>query len=488
MAMSQALISTPLVIDGEDRPTAETFAVRDPHDGSVIGHAASATPRDALDAVDAAERAWPAWAALSAAERIDICLGALETLPNDLTDRAEVLSRENGKIRIEAEIDLQVFVGRFHEAARYARELDTAEMIAGPPYNSTIQHLPQGIVSIIYPFNWPLAILAASLPHALMAGNTVIAKPPPTAPLSSVLTLRQVARRLPAGVLNVLTGEDAVLGPIVIGDPRIKHVSFTGSTAGGKRIMEIASKNVTNVTLELGGNDPAVILNDAVLDDGTITKIGMAAFMTTGQVCMAIKRLYVPRSLYSQAVDGLRGFVEAQKIGSGLNPEVTMGPLNMRRQRDYVQELLADSLSRGTEVIDGGEYRDVDPSEGNYMKPALVLDPSPDERIVGEEQFGPALPIIPYDTEEEVVRAANDTWAGLCASVWSSDGGHALKVGKQLRGGHVFFNNHNATAVDERAMFGGFNQSGIGRQLGREGVFGFTETQVLAVPGGEPSH
>ncbi|HEX3804451.1 MAG TPA: aldehyde dehydrogenase family protein [Solirubrobacteraceae bacterium] len=487
MAISEA-VTTPLVINGEDRSTAESFAVYDPHDGSVVGYAAAATTQDALDAVAAAERAWPAWAALTAAERIDICLAALETLPNDLPERAGVLSRENGKIRFEAEIDLMVFAGRFHEAAKYARELDAVETIAGPPYNTTIQHLPQGVVTIIYPFNWPLAILAASLPHALMAGNTVIAKPPPTAPLSSVLTLRHVAQKLPPGVLNVVTGQDAVLGSVVIGDPRIKHVAFTGSTAGGKRIMEMASKNVTNVTLELGGNDPAVILEDAVLDEGTIAKIGMATFMTTGQVCMAIKRLYVPNRLYDQAIDGLRAFIEGQKIGAGLNPDVTMGPLNMKRQRDYVEELLAESRAKGTEVIDGGEFVDADPSEGNYMKPALVLDPSADERIVNEEQFGPALPIIAYDTEEEAVRLANDTWAGLCASVWSSDNEHAMKVGRRLRAGHVFFNNHNATAVDERAMFGGFNQSGIGRELGREGVLGFTETQVLAVPGGEQAH
>jgi acyl-CoA reductase-like NAD-dependent aldehyde dehydrogenase len=290
-------------------------------------------------------------------------------------------------------------------------------------------------------------------------------------------------------VLNVVTGADAVVGPVVVGDPRVKHVAFTGSTAGGKRIMGMAAANVTNVTLELGGNDPAVVLDDAVMDEATIGKIAMATFMTTGQVCMALKRLYVPRSMYGDAVDGLRSFLEGQKLGSGLNPEVTMGPLNMRHQREYVEELLAESRAAGTEVIVAGEYADGDPGEGNYMLPALVLDPSADQRIVTEEQFGPALPVIPYDSLDEVVGAANDTWAGLCASVWSTDTEHAKSVGRQLRAGHVFFNNHNATAVDERAPFGGFGQSGLGRELGRdEGVLGFTETQVMAVPDGEPAH
>ncbi len=487
MAISE-LVQTPLYIDGEERSSHETLAVHAPHDQRLVGHAAAASAQDADTAVAAAQRAWPAWAALSAAERVERCLAALETLSEDLDARAEVLSRENGKTRFEATIDLHVFVGRFHEAARYARELDSDETLAGPPYRTTIRHVPQGVVTIIYPFNWPLAILAASLPHALMAGNTVIAKPPPTAPLSSVLTLRKVAALLPPGVLNVVTGQDAVIGPVLVGDPRVKHVCFTGSTAGGKRIMQMASASVTNVTLELGGNDPAVLLDDVRLDEATIARIGMATFMTTGQVCMAIKRLYVPRALYDQAVEGLRGFIDAQRIGSGLHPEVTMGPLNMSRQRDYVTELLAQARAGGAEVIEGGEYLDADPSVGNYMRLALVLDPAAEARIVTEEQFGPALPIIPYDSEAQAIAAANDTWAGLCASVWSADEERALRVGKQLRAGHIFFNNHNATAVDERAMFGGFNQSGIGRELGREGVLGFTETQVLAMPDGEQQH
>src|SRR6201986_923359 len=295
MAISEAVTNTPLVINGEDRPTAESFAVLDPHDGSVIGHAASATTQDALDAVTAAERAWPAWAALSAAERIDICLKARETLPPDVSERADVLSRENGKIRFEAEIDLMVFAGRFHGAAAYARELDEVETIDGPPYKTTIQHLPQGVVTIIYPFNWPLAILAASLPHALMAGNTVIVKPPPPPPLSSVRPLRHLVQALPPGVLNVVTGAGEVLGPVVVGDPRVRHVVFTGSVGGGRRIMAMAAPNLTNVTLELGGNDPAVILDDADLDGAAFGRLSSATFMTTGQVCMAVKRLYVPR-------------------------------------------------------------------------------------------------------------------------------------------------------------------------------------------------
>ena len=476
------MVSTPLLFAGEERGTAETFPVYDPaHTGTIIGHAAAASADDALDAVAAAHKAWPAWAALSAAERVAIVLKVLDGLDADAEARAEILSRENGKVRFEASVDLMVFVGRFHQAAEFAPELDQDESIAGPPFNTTITKLPAGVVTIIYPFNWPLAILAASLPYALMAGNTVIVKPPPTTPLSSVRTLQHLVPKLPPGVLNVVTGADDVVGPIVVGDPRVRHVCFTGSVGGGKRIMTMAAANLTNVTLELGGNDPAVVLDDADLDEAAFVRMSGATFMTTGQVCMALKRLYVPRRRYDEVVAGLRATLVNAKVGPGLDPATTLGPLNTARQRDYVAGLTEEARAAGAQILTFGECT-VDPGSGNYLLPSLVLDPAPELKIVTEEQFGPALPVIPYDDEAQAVALANNTWSGLCSSGWSADTEHAMKIARQLRTGVTFFNNHNATAVDERAPFGGFNQSGIGRELGREGLLEFTQSHVMAVP------
>jgi acyl-CoA reductase-like NAD-dependent aldehyde dehydrogenase len=474
-------LSTTLLIGGEERAAADSFPVYDPaHSGAVVGHAASASAADAQDAVRAADEAWPAWAALPASERTAIVLKALDGLGADLDERAEILSRENGKVRFEATIDLHVFTGRFHQAAEFAPELDEPRMIAGPPFTTTIAKVPAGVVTIIYPFNWPLAILAASLPYALMAGNTVIVKPPPTAPLSSVRTLRHLVAALPPGVVNVVTGADEVLGPIVVGDPRVKHVCFTGSVGGGRRIMAMAAPNLTNVTLELGGNDPAIILDDADLDEAAFGRLSGATFMTSGQVCMAVKRLYVPRRRLAEVVDGLRATLAGTRVGPGLDAETTMGPLNTQRQRDYVADLCDEARAGGAEVLTFGEI--IGEADGNYLLPSLVLDPALDLRIVAEEQFGPALPVIPYDDEASAVAAANNTWSGLCSSVWSADTDHAMRVARQLRTGVTFFNNHNATAVDERAPFGGFNQSGVGRELGRQGMYEFTETHVMSVP------
>jgi acyl-CoA reductase-like NAD-dependent aldehyde dehydrogenase len=484
-AAADVSVSTPLLIAGEERPGGNgTFPVEDPgRRGEVVGYAAAASAADAEAAVRAAHEAWPAWAALPVAERTAMTLKALEGLDADAAERADILSRENGKILFEATIDLHVFAGRFHQAAAFAPELDSPEQIAGPPFSTTITKLPVGVVTIIYPFNWPLAILAASLPYALMAGNTVVVKPPPTTPLSSVRTLRHLVRALPPGVLNVVTGADEVVGPVVVSDPRVKHVCFTGSVGGGRRIMTMAAANLTNVTLELGGNDPAIILGDADMDEAAFGRLSSATFMTSGQVCMAVKRLYVPRGRYDEIVDGLRATLEPARVGPGLDPDTTMGPLNTRQQRDYVAGLCEEARGGGAEVLTFGE--NTSDAEGNYLLPSLVLDPAPHLKIVAEEQFGPALPVIPYDNEAEAVALANDTWSGLCSSVWSADAEHAMKIGRQLRTGVTFFNNHNATAVDERAPFGGFNASGIGRELGRESMHEFTETHVMAMPSEE---
>lgn len=484
MGPDSATVRMPLVIDGAERYSDDTFAVHDPSQRDVVvGLASAATAGEASEAVGAAHAAWPAWAALSPSERVKLVMSALETLEADVDARTELLVRENGKVRFESAIDLQVFVGRFHQAAEFAPALEEPERLPAPPFATTITHVPMGVVTIIIPFNWPLAILAASLPYALMAGNTVVVKPPPTAPLSTVATLRHVALALPRGVLNVVTGRDAEVGAPLVEDPRVKKICFTGSVNGGRQIMRMATANLANVTLELGGNDPAIVLDDAVLDEAAFGRLAMGAFMTTGQVCMAMKRLYVPRRRFDEVVEGLRAALSPTRVGPGLSPEATMGPLNTERQRDFVAELVAEARGRGSEAIELGSYLDgVDPATGNYLLPTLVLDPAHDLRIVTEEQFGPALPVVAYDGEEDAIAQANDTWSGLCSSVWSGDDDHGAAVAARLRTGVTFYNSHNAPAVDERAPFGGFNQSGIGRELGHEGLLEFTETHVVSMP------
>ena len=474
-------ITTDLFIDGTPVATSATLRVVDPAGGGVIaGHAASATSAQAADAVAAADRAFPAWAALSPATRAATLASALAPLQADRATTAEILSRENGKIVAESVMDSIVFEHRCRLAVDLASGVDTATELAGPPYRTRVSYEPLGVVTIIVPFNWPLAILGASLAYALVAGNTVVVKPPPTAPLATARTVALVASALPPGVLNVVTGADAEVGEVLVANPLVRKVCFTGSVAGGKRIMAMAAGNLTRVTLELGGNDPAIVLPDADLGPAALDSLHHGTFDTTGQVCMAVKRLYVHRSRYDEVIDGLSAVLSAANLGHGLDETSTMGPLHRPRQKAFVAELLAEARGRGAEVRSyGGE----EPAEGNFLRPALVLSPPDDTRIVTEEQFGPALPILPFDDEDEAITLANDTWSGLTSSVWTADPDHAAAVAARLRTGYTFVNCHGAAHLDERAPFGGRQHSGIGREMGIEGLREFMDTHAISFPG-----
>ncbi|HZC14014.1 MAG TPA: aldehyde dehydrogenase family protein [Thermoleophilaceae bacterium] len=483
-ATSQQETRTGLFIAGESREAADTIPVFDPADPeTVVGHAGAASADQAREAVRAADAAFPGWVALGRQRRAELVGASLGALPEGEEERIELLSRENGKVRMECEIEMKSMAGRFELAVERADALDAVRTLDAPPFRTEVSRLPLGVVSFIVPFNWPLAILAASLPQALVAGNTAVVKAPPTTPLAFVQTVERIAGELPPGVLNVISGRDEEIGPVLVQDPSVKMVAFTGSVPGGKRIMAMAAENLTRVLLELGGNDPAILLSDAEIDADAVQRLSMGAFLTTGQVCMAMKRLYVHRSRYDEVVDGLSEALAATRVGRGLDPDANMGPLHTGRQRDFVAELVSEVRGGGAEVREFGETTGgSELDRGHFLRPVLVLDPPADARIVTEEQFGPALPIIPFDSEEDVVRQANDTWAGLCSSVWSADPERAASVAARLRSGTTFINAHSAPFLDNRAPFGGFNQSGIGRELGAEGFLTFTDTHSVSTP------
>src|SRR5215203_6880012 len=303
-----APVTTGLYIGGQERAGADVLEVVDPaRPGVVGGTAAAATKDDVADAVAAAKGAFPAWSALSAAERAAKMAAAIEGIADDRDEDARVLSLENGKIRMEAWIDALVFEIRWQLALSLADEVEATKVLPpapGIPVRTTVAYQPIGVVTVIVPFNWPIAILAAALPHALLAGNTAIVKPPPSTPLATTRLVQRVAEKLPPGVLNVVTGRDPEMAGL-IDNPDVAKVCFTGSVNGGKRIMEMASQTLTRVTLELGGNDAAIVTEDAVIDDTHLDRLFAGIFDTTGQICMAAKRVYVHRSRLDELVDGL---------------------------------------------------------------------------------------------------------------------------------------------------------------------------------------
>lgn len=481
---TSAPVTTGLYIGGEERQTAATLEVVDPgKPGVIVGYAAAASPSDVDDAIAAAKAAFPAWAAMSAQERAKHMGAAIAGIADDRDEDAAILSQENGKIRMESWIDALVFEIRWNLALALADEVDATTVLEpapGIPVTTTVAYQPLGVTTIIVPFNWPIAILGASLPHALLAGNTAIVKPPPTTPLAMTRLVQRVAEKLPPGVLNVVTGNDADMSGLIT-SPDVAKVCFTGSVNGGKRIMEMASKSLTRVTLELGGNDAAVVLEDAILDDTHLDRLYAAIFDTTGQICMNAKRVYVHRSRMDELVAGLSERLEKAVIGYGLDEGTTMGPLHSPGQKAFVSELIEEAKEAGADVREFGTLP-TDPAlqGGNFLRPALVVDPDPALRVVTQEQFGPVIPVIPFDTEDEAAAAANDSWSGLCGSVWTADPDAANRVGAKLVCGYVWVNDHGATRLDLRAPFGGMKQSGMGREQGIEGVRAFQDTRSIA--------
>jgi len=481
---TSAKVRTGLYIGGEERFTDEVLKVADPgKPGVIVGEAASASPQDVADAVAAAKAAYPAWAALGAEGRAKAMADAIAGIADDRDEDAAILSQENGKIRMEAWIDALVFEIRWNLALALKDEVETSKTLpvvpGAIPVSTEVSYQPLGVVTIIVPFNWPIAILGASLPHALLAGNTAIVKVPPTTPLATARVVQRVAEKLPAGVLNVISGKDENMAGL-IQNPDVAKVCFTGSVNGGKRIMEMASKTLTRVTLELGGNDPAVFLEDAILDDAHLDRLYAAIFDTTGQICMNAKRVFVHRSRMDELVAGLEARLDKAVIGYGLDEGTTMGPLHQGAQKAFVEDIIREAKDAGAEVREYGELPGGDLAGGNFLRPAIVIDPDLSLRVVTQEQFGPVIPIIPFDTEDEAVRLANNTWGGLCGSVWTADAEAAQRIGSQLVCGYVWVNDHGATRLDLRAPFGGMKQSGFGREQGIEGVRAFQDTRSIA--------
>jgi acyl-CoA reductase-like NAD-dependent aldehyde dehydrogenase len=483
-ALTHAQLTTGLYIGGKDRRTDDTLSIRDPgRPDVVVGEAAAATTEDVADAIVAARAAFPRWAALGADGRARVMAEAIVGIGDERDVDAAILAQEVGKVRHEAWVDALVFEIRWNLALGLADQVEyrtTLPAVRGAiPVTTDVDYVPLGVTTIIVPFNWPIAILAAALPHALLAGDTVIVKPPLTAPLATTRLVRRVAEKLPPGVLNIVTGRDENMGAL-IESPDVAKVCFTGSVHGGKRIMAMAAGSLTRVTLELGGNDAALFLEDAVIDDTHLDRLFAAVFDTTGQICMNAKRVYVHHTRLHELVEGLSRRLESVVLGHGLDDDTTMGPLHSSAQKAFVDDLVNEAKDVGVVVHEFGQLPAGDLRDGNFVRPAIVVDPPPTLRIVTEEQFGPAIPLIPFETEAEAVRMANDTWAGLGGSVWTADPVAARRVAGQLECGYVWINDHGANRVDLRAPFGGMKQSGIGREQGIEGIRAFQDTRSIA--------
>ncbi|MDL4776399.1 MULTISPECIES: aldehyde dehydrogenase family protein [Thermomonosporaceae] len=458
-----------MTIGGQAVAAPGTFGVVDPATGEVAERAPDAS-REQLDAaMAAAQAALPGWRGDEAARR-----KALHAAADLMFARSEeigrILTLEQGKPLADATTEVMgagVWLKYFAdlELPREVIQDDGAARVE-------VVRRPMGVVAAITPWNFPLLLGIWKLAPALRAGNTMVLKPSPYTPLST-LKLGEVLREvLPPGVLNVVSGGDR-LGAWMTSHEVPRKISFTGSVATGKRVAAAAAPDLKRVTLELGGNDPAILLDDA--DPAAVAgRLFGAAFHNNGQVCSAIKRVYVPEALYSDVVDALAELARAARVGNGLDEGVQYGPVNNRAQFERVGELVADALAGGARAAAGG--RPID-GPGYFFEPTILADVADGARIVDEEQFGPALPIVRYRDLDEAIARANGTHFGLSGSVWGADAERAGEVAGRLECGTAWVNTHLALAPHQ--PFGGFKWSGIGVENGPWGLYGFTDMQVI---------
>jgi len=461
-----------LLVDGKLEKSDRHLDVINPALGEVFAHCPAAT-REHLDrAVAAARRAFESWRARSFAERAELVKRMSQRLREHQNELAELLTREQGKPLSQsvAEIDR----GTAQSDGMVGIEIPTETLIDDAQRHIELRYRPLGVVGIITPWNAPMSLALGPLVSALYTGNTVVLKPSPNTPLTT-LKMGELLRELfPAGVLNVLAGGDE-LGAAMTEHPGIDKISFTGSVATGKKVLASAAGTLKRVTLELGGNDPAIILDD--VDPKAIAKkVFFAAFVNSGQVCMAIKRIYAHERIYDELCKALVEEAKKAKVGDGLDPSTTLGPLQNKMQYDKVVDLIEDTKKAGATFLTGGEVPD---GPGYFLPPSLVADVDENSRLVREEQFGPIVPIMKFTDLEDAIARANDTRYGLSGSVWTSDPARGTEIAARLEVGTAWVNQHRATSAF--VPFGGAKESGLGRQYSSLGLKSYMEPEVVSV-------
>ena len=472
-----------LLVGGAAVPgDAGTYPVHNPaRPDEVVLDAPSASAAQLDAAVEAARRAQPAWAELDPEARTARVVAAAGAGAASVDELAPLLTREHGKVLWEATFDIGTLSGMAAAFGPLVAEATASRVIAGAPGRRTVvERVPHGVVAAIIPFNWPVSVLGNKVLPALLAGNAVIVKPPPTCPGALLEAAARLAEGLPPGLLNVVSGPDVALGQALVTHPGTDMVTFTGGVPAGRSVMAAAAASTKPVVLELGGNDPALLAPDVEVDDGLAERLVSAAFTTSGQVCMAVKRVYVPADKKGALVDALESRLSREVIGDGLRPEVTMGPVHTPAARDRADRMVAEAAEGGARVLHPSTLVDEDVAAGGYfVSPALVDDPPRDSRIVVDEQFAPVLPVLAYENLDEAIAQANATPFGLCASVWTGDDELAAAVARRLEAGTVFVNDHGMGAMDHLAPLGGWKDSGLGAELGPEGMADLTRARVV---------
>jgi succinate-semialdehyde dehydrogenase/glutarate-semialdehyde dehydrogenase len=452
--------------------------VLDPANGEVVASVSSGTVEDGLAAVDAAERALGPWSEVAPRDRAEILRKAYELMTARAEDIALLIVLENGKAlpdaRAEVSYAAEFFRWYAEEAVRIIGSVQTAPKGTN---QIVVNHLPIGVSVLVTPWNFPAAMATRKIGPALAAGCSVILKPASETPLTALAVAQILTEAgVPDGVVNVVPSKRS--GPVVgamLDDPRVRKLSFTGSTEVGRTLLAAAAKTVVNCSMELGGNAPFIVFGDADVDEA-VEGAMIAKMRNGGSACTAANRLYVHSSVAEEFSTKLAAAMQALPVGRGSDDGIALGPLINASSQTKVDELVQRTISLGARALTGGSM----PSGAGFFYPATVLVDVPlSAPVLSEEIFGPVAPIVVFEDEDEAIRLANDTEYGLVAYVYTSDLGRGMRVSKQIESGMVGIN--RGVVSDPAAPFGGFKQSGLGREGGHEGLLEFTESQYVAV-------
>lgn len=468
-----------MTIGGKQVDAARTFNVINPASGEVFASVPAGTVADLDAAVAAARSAFPAWSGKSDAERKGLVHALAGLLEANMPELMELVTKETGKPLnglngVGAGMEVGGSIAWTHVTADL--ELPVEVIQDNDDARIEVHRKPLGVVASITPWNWPLMIAIWHVMPALRAGNTVVIKPSELSPVATLRFVELANTVLPAGVFNVISAErDSGVGEAIARHPDINKIVFTGSTPTGRRIMESAAGNLKRLTLELGGNDAGIVLPD-VDPKAVAAKLFGVTFHNNGQTCACLKRLYVHESIYEELSQELARLAREAVVGDGLLAETQLGPVQNRKQLDYVAGLAEDAKAHGARVLSGGKVRE---GHGYFYEPTVLADVTDGMRVVDEEQFGPILPIIKYSDIDEVIRRANDNPNGLGGSIWSNDLAKASQLALRLECGTAWINEHGAIQPD--APFGGVKQSGIGVEFGHYGLEEYTTIQTLKI-------
>ena len=466
-----------MIINGNKVDAEDHFNVYNPATEEIIAQCPAATEENLNAAVTAAREAFPAWSKTSDDQRKEKVNALADIISNNMNELAQLITQEQGRPLNGIGFGSFAEVGGSEYWTRCTAELTLPIEIAEETdtHRAEIHRKPLGVVGSITPWNFPLLIAIWHVIPAIRSGNTVVLKPSSFTPLVALRFVELAQEVLPPGVLNIITGEGG-MGRLITSHPDIDKIVFTGSTATGKNIMKNASDSLKRLTLELGGNDAAIILPDIDVKENAST-IFEAAFINNGQTCAALKRLYVHEDIYEEMCEELTIIANTVTVANGMEDGAQLGPIQNRAQFELVRELVDDAKSSGARILTGG---DAPEGIGYFYPVTLVADISDGTRLVDEEPFGPVLPIIKYSDVEDALQRANDNPNGLGGSVWSGNPAQALELAKRLECGTAWINNH--ASLSPNVPFGGVKQSGVGVEFSTHGLKEFTSIQSIVIP------